>query len=344
MKLFKGPMKLVYIGNKLAVYGYTPTGVEYLGDLLREGGHEVVQASDFRNTLARLFHMVLTIIRNRDAKVILIDTYSSSAFYFALICGYTAFLLGQPFILILRGGDLPTRTSRNPRLVKGLFRKAASVVSVSLFLQKSFDNFYSTRYIPNTIPLSQYVFKKRKLVRPRLLWVRSLHSVYNPSLALKVLKFLSLKYEDAFLTMVGPDKEGLLDDLKEEAHSLGILERVSFTGKLSKSEWIMLSEKSDVFINTTHFDNMPVSVTEAMALGLPVVSTSVGGIPFLISHEINGLLVPDANPEAMMAAIDRLIQNPDLVVAIAAAARQKVELFDNSIVLSQWNKLLNEVV
>jgi glycosyltransferase involved in cell wall biosynthesis len=337
-------MKLVYIGNKLSAYGFTPTGVEYLGELLREGGHEVVQASDIRNTLARLFHMVVTIIRNPDAKVVLIDTYSSSAFYFALICGYTAFLLRQPFILILRGGDLPTRISRNPGLVKGLFRKAASVVSVSLFLQKSFDTFFSTRYIPNTIPLSQYAFKKRKLVRPKLLWVRSLHSVYNPSLALKVLKLLSLKYEDASLTMVGPDKEGLLDNLRQEAHSLGIYERVSFTGKLSKREWIGLSEKSDVFINTTHFDNMPVSVIEAMALGLPVVSTSVGGVPFLISHEVNGMLVPDANPEAMMAAIDRLIQEPDLVLTITVAARQRAALFDSSIVLSQWNKLLDEVV
>jgi glycosyltransferase involved in cell wall biosynthesis len=144
--------------------------------------------------------------------------------------------------------------------------------------------------------------------------------------------------------MVGPDKEGLLDNLRQEAHSLGIYERVSFTGKLSKREWIGLSEKSDVFINTTHFDNMPVSVIEAMALGLPVVSTSVGGVPFLISHEVNGMLVPDANPEAMMAAIDRLIQEPDLVLTITVAARQRAALFDSSIVLSQWNKLLDEVV
>ena len=85
---------------------------------------------------------------------------------------------------------------------------------------------------------------------------------------------------DATLAMIGPDVDGSLTKVKDLARKKNL--DVNFTGKLSKPEWINYSKDFNVFINTTNFDNTPVSVIEAMALGLPVVSTNVGGMPFLI--------------------------------------------------------------
>ena len=100
-------------------------------------------------------------------------------------------------------------------------------------------------------------------------------------MAVKVLQQLQKQYPSATLTMVGPDKDGSLQTTKDFAKSLGIT--VNFSGQLTKEEWWELASKHDIFINTTHFDNTPVSVMEAMALGLPVVSTNVGGIPYLLT-------------------------------------------------------------
>jgi len=79
--------------------------------------------------------------------------------------------------------------------------------------------------------------------------------------------------------MVGPDKDSSLGEAKDLAKQLGVAESVTFTGVLPKAQWHQLSEKFDIFINTTNIDNMPVSIIEAMALGLPIVSTNAGGLP-----------------------------------------------------------------
>jgi len=337
-------MKILYLGNKLSQYGYTPTGVEYLGRVLEGGGYTMVYASSKKNKILRMFDMVFTIIRHRTADLILIDTYSSRAFYFAWVCGNLAFVFQIPFILILRGGDLQTRKNKNPECLKALFKKAARVVAVSKYLESAFSDFHQTVYIPNTINLSMYEFKLRKNWRPRLLWVRSLHHVYNPELAIHVVSRLKKKYPDTSLIMVGPDKEDLQNKLKIVAKAEGVEDLVTFTGKLSKEKWIKLSEESDIFINTTNVDNMPVSVTEAMALGLPVVSTNVGGIPFLITHNVDGLLVPPNDANAFCNEIDRLILSPDFANKITQQARTKVCAFDNKIVLHQWRSLIDDVL
>ena len=122
-----------------------------------------------------------------------------------------------------------------------------------------------------------------------------------------------------------------------------LTKQVKFTGVLSKKDWHQLSENDDIFINTTSVDNTPVSVMEAMALGLPVVSTNVGGLPYLIENEVDGLLINTNAVDEMVQQIERLLQNPSLVQNLTCMARKKVEQFDASIVKQQWNQLLKDV-
>ena len=168
--------------------------------------------------------------------------------------------------------------------------------------------------------------------------LRSFSSIYNPALAIEVFYKLKSEGINAKLTMVGPDMDGSLQKVKSLSTKNNL--KNNFTGKLSKSEWIMLSKDCNIFINTTNFDNTPVSVIEAMALGLPVVSTNVGGMPYLIEDGITGLLVPPNNSEAMTKAIEKLISNPALAAKISLNARKQVEAFDWDIVKHQWLKLL----
>jgi glycosyltransferase involved in cell wall biosynthesis len=97
-----------------------------------------------------------------------------------------------------------------------------------------------------------------------------------------------------------------------------------------------------VFINTTNFDNTPVSVIEAMALGLPIVSTNVGGMPFLIEDRKQGLLVPPNDVTAMVNAILQLFDSPELRGLLIAHARQHVEHFDWHTVKSLWDAVIHQ--
>ena len=92
----------------------------------------------------------------------------------------------------------------------------------------------------------------------------------------------------------------------------------------------------------TDVDNTPISVIEAMALGLPVISTDVGGMPYLIEDGKDGILVPQNDVSAMAAAIEDLLQNPEECRQIARAAYEKVRRFDWEIVKEEWISVLNE--
>jgi len=159
-------------------------------------------------------------------------------------------------------------------------------------------------------------------------------------LAIKVLNSLKKIYPNATLCMVGPDSDGSLSETKQLADELNL--EVKFTGKLTKSEWIKLAEEYNVFINTTNFDNTPLSVIEAMALGLPIVSSNVGGMPYLIEHNVDGLLVSPNNDEVMSKAICRIMEHPLERENLIKNARFKVEQFDWEKVKTLWTQILEQ--
>jgi glycosyltransferase involved in cell wall biosynthesis len=271
----------------------------------------------------------------------LIDTYSTTNFYYALLVSQLCRLLHLKYMPILHGGNLPQRLEHSPRLSQIIFQHAAHNIAPSLYLKEAFEakGYTNVTYIPNSIQLRQYPLTSRRFDEPKLFWVRSFASLYHPQLAVRVLKALRDRGMDAQLCMVGPDSDGSLAEVKALAKSLSV--PVSFTGKLTKAEWTTLSKDYNVFINTTNFDNTPVSVIEAMALGLPVVSTNVGGMPYLISHDVDGLLVPPKDVEAMVVAILNLFEDPSKRALLIANARRKVEGFDWEVVKHQWGLSLN---
>jgi len=332
--------KVLYIGNKLSKKGKTVTSIETLGNYLLDENFDVRFASNKSNKVIRLIDMILLIIKNYDSKYVLIDTYSTQNFYFALITSQICRLLRIKYLPILRGGNLPYRLIANPLFCKWIFKNAYKNIAPSEYLLNIFkdEGYDNLKYISNSIPLKNYQFREKNIDTPKLLWVRSFSNIYNPENAIELIKELKKKYENAELCMVGPEVDGSLNSTKLLANKYKI--EVKFAGKLSKKEWINLSNDYNIFINTTNFDNMPVSVIEAMALGLPIISTNVGGIPFLIENKEHGLLVDSNDVEAMSNQIVRLTKDPKLVKHLTSNARKKVEQFDWDVVRNKWNKLL----
>jgi len=333
-------MKILYLGNKLSKHGVNKTTIETLSENLSHSGFNVIAYSSKKNILLRITDMLLGILKHRDSAYVLIDTYSTSAFWFAFFSSQLARVFKIKYIPILHGGNLPNRLASNPQLCKMVFNHAHMNVSPSEYLKSNFEKFgiYNVICIPNSINLDDYFFQQRQNFSPKLIWVRAFAEIYNPKMAIDVLFLLQKKYPTASLTMVGPDKDGSLENTKNYANQFNL--KVNFTGKLSKKEWTDLAKNHDIFINTTHFDNTPVSILEAMALGLPVVSTNVGGLPFLISHQQNGFLVTDNNSKEMVEHIDNIIKFPSKTNDVICAAQEMVSKYDWEVVENQWVKLL----
>lgn len=336
---------ILYIGNKLSRHGVTPTSVEYLGNQLKKY-YNLQQVSDKKHWGLRLGDSLWSILHYRkDLRCVLIDTYSTWNFYWAWACAFLSRLLNIPYVPILHGGNLPFRFQQNPQLVDFLLNGAAQIVAPSRYLKAFFEEKgYYVQYIPNFIHVEQYPFQRSRVVQPNLLWVRAFDQIYNPLMAIEVLARLNASFPNAKLCMIGPDKDGSRGEVEAKAKELGVIDGLELPGKLSKTEWIEKSQKYDIFLNTTNFDNQPVSIIEAMALGFPIVSTNAGGLPYLIDHEETGLLVNKNDPDAMANQVEGLIQNPQLANKLSVNARQKAEEFDRSNVKPQWDTLLKKFV
>ncbi|WP_418603357.1 glycosyltransferase family 4 protein [Hwangdonia sp.] len=332
---------LLYIGNKLSNKGRTVTSIETLGKLLVDEGFTVNTASSKTNKILRLLDMFFSVLKHRkQTDYVLIDTYSTSNFYYAFFISQLCRFLKIKYIPILRGGNLPNRLKTHPKLSKAVFNHAYKNVAPSKYTQSNFEalGFSNLVCIPNSIEIKNYSFKARYFDKVKLLWVRSFSKIYNPLLAIKVLKALKDDQIDAELCMVGPENDGSLEEAKKYAETLNV--KVTFTGKLEKEAWINLSKSFNIFINTTDLDNMPVSVIEAMALGLPVVSTNVGGMPYLITNNKYGILVKPNNVEAFIEAIKKIKNQPEQTELMAVSAKSKAEELDWNTVKNLWIKLL----
>jgi L-malate glycosyltransferase len=334
--------RILYIGNKLAAKGYSPTSIDTLGPRLEKEGFNMQYAGTAINPLLRLVQMILLVLRQRKrAHLILIDTYSGLAFYYAIIISLLSRFLKIPYLPILRGGNFKKRMEQSPVLCRWYLSRSKNNIVISGFLQEALnDKGYKSSLIPNTLDIKDYSFLQRENAKPSILWVRAFHKIYQPWLAIDLVERLKDKFPCIKLTMVGPDKDGSLEQAKSIVSQKGLQDHVTFTGVLSKKAWHKLAEEHDVFINTTSIDNLPVSVMEAMALGLCVVSTNVGGVPWLVKDEENGLLVNPGDILAMEESVARILQAPQLSVRLSSKAREKALQFDWEIIKLQWKEIL----
>jgi glycosyltransferase involved in cell wall biosynthesis len=310
-----------------------------LADRFRAEGFDVTVASHHEPTLRRLADLTATPLRQRGrSDVAIVSVYSGRGFAQAEASSLAARLAGQRVVLVLHGGSLPDFARARPARwrVGRLLQGADAVVAPSPYLQCALTWARpDIRVVPNVIDLDRYPFRHRSTLRPRLLWMRSFHDVYDPTLAVEALARVRRARPDTTLTMAGEDK-GLRTRVVERAQALDLLDTVAFPGVLDLPGKIAAFDEHDVFLNTNTVDNMPVTLVEAAAFGTPIVSTDVGGVPDLVHHRETALLVPPRDPDALAVAVLELLADPDLAGQLSTAARQVAEASSWARVLPAW--------
>jgi glycosyltransferase involved in cell wall biosynthesis len=246
---------------------------------------------------------------------------------FAVPAIVTARIRATPCVVSYHGGEAEAFLVRSARLVSATLRAAQALTVPSGFLRQVFARFaIDSRIVPNVVDLTLFNAKPARTSNaPHVVVPRNLEPIYDIPTALRAFAVVRQRLPDATLSVAGSGSE--LKSLNRLAEALGIESAVTFTGRLSREQMASLFGRADLVLNPSTADNMPVSILEAMASGVPVVSTSVGGIPYLLDDGRTALLVESGDASAMAEAALRLLEDKALAARVADAARIEVQQY-----------------
>src|SRR5437899_661574 len=231
--------------------------------------------------------------------------------------------LGKRIVLNYHSGEADDHLARWGDLVHPWLRLVDEIVVPSEYLRAVFARHgYRTRVIPNLVDLARFRCRERTILQPRLLSTRNLEPYYRVDNSLEAFALLKAQYPDATLRVAGYGSEERR--LRRLAASLGV-DGIQFLGRVEPSAMTSLLDEADIFVNSSVVDNQPVSVLEAFASGLPVVTTGTGDIAAMVRDGETGLIVPPGDPAAMAKAVTSLLENQDRALRMARRARQEIE-------------------
>jgi glycosyltransferase involved in cell wall biosynthesis len=276
-----------------------------------------------------------SLIRLRRADVVHVFSASYWSFLLAPVPAMLAARwFGKRIILHYHSGEAEDHLANWGALVHPWLRLVDEIVVPSVYLRNVLARHgYRTRVIPNVVDTSCFRYRERVPLRPRLLCTRNLEPYYRVDDTLEAFALLKACYPGATLMIAGYGREE--GRLRRLAVSLGS-DGIRFVGRVEPYAMPALYDKADVFLNSSVVDNQPVSILEAFAAGLPVVTTGTGDIINLVRDGDTGLLVPQGDPAAMAKAVMTLLENPDRAVLMARRAREEVERHTWSQVREAW--------
>lgn len=283
-------------------------------------------------TQATYWPLLLSELRRADVVHVFSASYTSF-----LLSPLPAMLVGRwlnrPVLLNYHSGEAPDHLRRSPA-ARNALAAADRIVVPSRFLSEVFATFgLDAEVIPNVVDRSRFAFRLRDPIRPRFISTRNLEPMYNVGCTIGAFGLVQQRYPDATLTIVGAGSQQRA--LEQETARLGI-GGVRFVGRVPPDAIAAFYSDADVYLQSPDIDNMPLSVLEAFASGLPVVSTNAGGVPALVADGVNGLLVPMNDERALAACALRILEEPGLARSLSIAAHSATDAYDWDSVRGAW--------
>ncbi len=288
------------------------------------------------NTILFLFYLKKKI---RHADIIYFLTGFLDFFLWITLPGIILVMMHRKkFVLNARGGGAAVFFDRWKWLISPFIHAADMITVPSGFLQDVFRSYFGIQaeIIPNIADLHQFEFKERQYFRPHLIVTRSLEPIYNVECVVRAFRLICNEFPDSFLDIVGDGS--LRVDIEEKVKKWGLSGAVKFHGMVDHSLIQNYYNSADIFVNASNVDNLPGTILEAFACGLPVVSTNAGGIPYMVKHEQTGLLVNRNDHNGIAAAVLRLVKDQDMAADLVSNARKECDLYSEK---SVANRLVN---
>jgi glycosyltransferase involved in cell wall biosynthesis len=296
-----------------------------------------------RTLVTQLLYWPLLVRELRRADVVHIFSASYSSFLLAPLPAIViARLLGRPVVLNYHSGEAPDHLRRSA-LARRVMRGWVDLnVVPSTFLRDVLASFgIRAQIVTNTVDLRRFTYRPRDPLRPRLLSTRNFEPLYNVAATLRAFARIQARCPDATLTLVGSGSQD--SSLRTLAADLN-LRNVTFAGRVPPSQIHRYYAEADIYLQTPEIDNMPLSVLEAFASGLPVVATNVGGVPAMLTDGVHGLLAPANDDEAVAARVMTLLESPGYARRLAAAAAGTCASYEWPVAREGWVAAYRSVV
>ncbi len=344
-------MRVVIVAPSPTSIGGQSAQARLLRDHLERDGHAVLavpidpafprplawvrRLPGVRTILNQLLY-VPSLARLRAADVVLVFAASYWSFLLAPVPAVLAArLFRRRVALAYHSGEADDHLRRWGRLVHPWLRMVDELIVPSEYLARVFGGHgYRPRVIHNVLDSSPYVYRERVPLQPRLLSVRHFEPHYRVEVVIRAFAIVRSRMPDATLTLAGAgSEEPRLRRLAREIGAPGI----RFVGRVAPDEMPGLYDEADFLVNASTVDNQPVSVLEAFAAGLAVVSTASGDIPAMLGHGELGRLVAHDDPAAMALAIVELLRAPERTRAMTRRAHGELEKYRWPQVQHGWN-------
>ncbi len=337
-------MKVLITGPILGYNrGREKSQAEFLIDLLSKKGLDIVWASKYPNRVKRAVDIYRTIVKNKDAMLGIVMVYSYGAFFYADMASYLLKSAGIPVIFWLHGGALPEFTDRKTKWVIRVLKRAALLVAPSLYLASYYRKFgLDVKVIPNIVFSERYPYHGEDHIEPRLLWMRTFHPLYNPKMAILAFKEILKEIPDATLTMAGVDR-GIMNEVIDLSKKLGLSDRIIFPGFLDEKGKYNAFKSNYIYLHTNNVDNTPVSVIEALTSGLIVIATDTGGIPYLLTHGKNALLVKPNDYSKMARYVVDIVKGNINYKNLRKNGKELAMESDGKKIVNKWLSIIESV-
>ena len=270
----------------------------------------------------------------------------SASYYSYLLAAAPAILISRLFgkrcVINYRSGEAEDHLANWHLTAIPIIKLANRIVTPSGYLVDVFARFgLKAQAIYNIVELDRFPYREREQLRPVFLVTRLLEPLYNVACVLRAFALIQERFPEAKLTVGG---DGFLrPDLEELARQLG-LRNTEFIGFVPFDKMPELYNETDIYLTATDIDNMPSSITECMASGVPVVTSDAGGIPYIVTNEETCLMIPRNDHQAMADAAFRLLSDPALAKRITRNARESSKKFMSPGVRAEWVRLYRELL
>jgi glycosyltransferase involved in cell wall biosynthesis len=315
-----------------------------LARILMAKGYTVYTVSKYRNKFIRIIDIILFItIHRQKFDTAIIQFYSGPSFIWQYIATKLVKFFSKKLVFTIHGGGVPARIKVHPGRYIPVLKQADAITCPSGFIIKELKQLdIPAVLIENSIPFTEYPFIEKKAIRPVLLWMRSFSDLYNPPMAVRVVAELKNTYPDVKLYMGGPDL-GSLEMIEEMIVSLNLQQNIEIVGFMDFEKKVHYAKLCDIYIGTNKIDNAPVTFIEMWAMGLPIVTTNVGGIPYLANDNETALLVNDDDHVRMARRITELIESNSIATKLIANGRKSAERYSEDEVFKKWDYLLSNL-
>lgn len=328
--------KILYISNYSTNIGGISAQIDLLCSSMQEEGYPVSIFSTKGSAAKRIGLLLKSLYVSRRYDVLHIHGCSEWGML-PVVYGVIAGKLWRKRIIVTyHGGEAAKYFAKHGVFVRRCLKRADKVIVLNGYLKKVFDEYeIPCIVIPNIVPLREDVYQPKKNIAPKMISVRHLTDLYRIDLIIRAFAKVVEKYSKATLDILGQgDNRVELESIVRSDDCL--VGQVRFIGQVPNEKMYDYLKANDIMLSAPKIDNMPVSLMEAMNAGVLVISSNVGGVPYMIEHQKTGLLF-DGDADALAEQIIWALEHQKESVAMIEAAHEEVKKYS-------WNNIRKQLL